>query len=165
MRARVALAALILVLVVLNGLVVRREIVLRLGRSVLLPLAPVDPRSLMQGDYMTLRYSVAADLRQALPDGAADGRCVLRLDEDGVGSFVRIDDGSPLDRDQVLLRFRVRKDQIRLGAESYFFQEGTASSYSRARFGELRVADSGDAVLVGLRGEDHTPLGPAPATE
>ena len=165
MRARVALAALILILLVLNGLVVRREVVLRMGRSVLLPLAPVDPRSLMQGDYMTLRYAIAADLRQALADDASDGRCVLRLDEKNVGSFVRLDDGSPLERDQTFLRFRVRKDQVRLGAESYFFQEGTGGSYVRARFGELRVADSGDAVLVGLRGEDHQPLGPDGATE
>ncbi|MFX7329222.1 GDYXXLXY domain-containing protein, partial [Acinetobacter baumannii] len=34
----------------------QKEMLLKEGQLVLLPLAPVDPRSLMQGDYMALRY-------------------------------------------------------------------------------------------------------------
>ena len=38
------------------------ERTLRHGELVLLRLAPVDPRSLMQGDYMALRFAVDAEL-------------------------------------------------------------------------------------------------------
>ncbi len=49
MRARVIFGGLLLVVAVLVGLVLRKESVLAHGTSVLLELAPVDPRSLMQG--------------------------------------------------------------------------------------------------------------------
>jgi uncharacterized membrane-anchored protein len=48
---------------------------------------------------------------------------------------------------------------VRLGAESFFFQEGHAQLYNGARYGEVRVAPSGTSVLVGLRGQEREPLG------
>jgi uncharacterized membrane-anchored protein len=44
-------------------------------------------------------------------------------------------------------------------AESFMFQEGHARRYSKARYGELKVSDSGASALVGLRGEGFQPLG------
>lgn len=60
-KARVWLAVLagILVLIAVNVSIYQREQLLQHGRFVLLELAPVDPRSLMQGDYMALRFEVA----------------------------------------------------------------------------------------------------------
>ena len=54
------------------GLVVQKERVVRSGNLVLLPLAPVDPRSLMQGDYMILDYAVTRDAQGAVVDGSAE---------------------------------------------------------------------------------------------
>ena len=48
-----------LVLVLVNLLVLQKQRVLDGGRTVLLGLRPADPRSLMQGDYMELRYAEA----------------------------------------------------------------------------------------------------------
>ena len=45
-------AGLLMVLVVVNHGILRRERMLSAGRIVLLELAPADPRSLMQGDSM-----------------------------------------------------------------------------------------------------------------
>jgi len=154
-----------LTLGLVGWLVVGKEGLLEDGRVVLLELAPVDPRSLMQGDYMILRYAIANEIRtqtasarsDAWPD---DGNVILRLDEKGVGRLVDLDRGQSLEDGQVRLRYR-RRGSVRLGAESYFFEEGTASIYEAARYGALRVAVDGESLLIGLHGEDLKPLGVA----
>jgi uncharacterized membrane-anchored protein len=160
MRARVIFAGLALVLVTLTALVIRKELVLARGTLVLLELAPVDPRSLIQGDYMVLDYAISRELgrQDTLPP---DGHLVLQLDEHGVGRFVRLHEpGTSLGPGEQLLRYRVRKGRVRLGAEAFFFQEGHAEHYTGAKYGALRVAPSGDSVLVGLRDAKRQPLGP-----
>ncbi|MFY0570485.1 GDYXXLXY domain-containing protein [Archangium lansingense] len=164
MRARVIFGGLLLVVVVLVFQVVRKEQVLAHGTSVLMELAPVDPRSLMQGDYMVLDYAVSREARLADDSGSdpKEGRLVLRLDENGVGRFVRHDSpGTPLAPGELLLRYKVREHRVRLGAESFFFQEGHAERYEQAKYGELRVAGDGSSVLVGLRDAGRQPLGRA----
>ena len=47
-------ANLLLVLAVVNGAILKKQAVVESGERVVLKLAPVDPRSLMQGDYMIL---------------------------------------------------------------------------------------------------------------
>ena len=64
-RAGVAVAAGILVLLAVNWNIMQREHLLNDGKLVLLELAPVDPRSLMQGDYMALRFKITD---QAFPN-------------------------------------------------------------------------------------------------
>jgi uncharacterized membrane-anchored protein len=158
MRARIIFAGLALVVVALTVLVLRKELVLAHGTPVLLELAPVDPRSLIQGDYMVLDYAVSRQVPHR--EGPARGRLVLRLDEQGVGHFVRLHaPGTPLAPGELLLRYKVRDGRVRLGAESFFFQEGHAERYARAKYGELRVTEAGASVLVGLRDAERQPLG------
>ncbi len=156
---------------IVGGGIVQKELILARGQTVLLPLAPVDPRSLMQGDYMVLRYELEREMGLLEPwerePGFADpfprhGRLVLRVDEHGVGRFARIDDGGELREDERLLEYRLREGwngRVRIGAESFLFEEGTAQVYEAARYGELVVAEGGEAVLVGLRDEQRRPLG------
>ena len=63
LRALIALGAL-LVLGALNFAIVGKERIRRDGEVVYLPLAPVDPRSLIQGDYMALRFALARDIER-----------------------------------------------------------------------------------------------------
>jgi uncharacterized membrane-anchored protein len=154
---RVMAMALAGALLVVNGLIVHKERVLDTGAPMLVELRPVDPRSLMQGDYMTLRYRIA-DRFDSHP---RDGQMVVRLDERGVADFVRWNDGAPLKAGERLLRYRDRENGVRLGAEAFFFQEGKGDLYAKARYGELRVTARGDAVLVGLRDEERNKLGRA----
>jgi uncharacterized membrane-anchored protein len=146
----------VLVLLAVNVLVLKKEHTLAHGRTVLLRLAPVDPRSLIQGDYMVLRYAIEQQASEARLK--ADGHIVVSLDENNVASFVRVHKGEPLKAGEHLLFYRDRGG-LRLGAESFMFQEGKATVYAKARYGELKVDDSGASVLVGLRGEDLKPLG------
>jgi uncharacterized membrane-anchored protein len=128
---------------------------------VLLELAPVDPRSLMQGDYMALRFEVADDAFGRGPrEDARNGRIVVRLDERGVASFVRRDEGEPLAAGEVLLRYRIRDRQVKFATNAFFFQEGHAQHYAGARYGEFRVSPSGELLLTHLRGENLERLGP-----
>ena len=158
-RHIVLIAVACAVLGALNVMIYQKEMTLREGKVVLLELAPVDPRSLMQGDYMVLRYKLAREVRaDSLPH---DGRLVLSLDGTGVATYRRLHaPGEPLGPDEQLLRYRRRGNDLRLGAESFFFQEGHAKHYSGAKYGELRVAASGESVLAGLRDKDLERMGP-----
>jgi uncharacterized membrane-anchored protein len=163
MRKWILLASLPAVLAVLNGMVHQKERTLKSGTTVLLKLAPVDPRSLMQGDYMALNYGITREAEPIIKGGPPAGKLVLGLDRDGVARFVRYYNGEPLASDEQLLCYK-RRRQIRLGAESFFFQEGHAQYYANAKYGELKVAPSGESVLVGLRDEGLRPLGPKAPT-
>lgn len=145
----------ILVLAAIPFLIVSKEATLAEGRTMLLRLAPRDPRSLMQGDYMVLRYAMA----NAVPAAQLEnkGCLVVRLDANHVASFVRIHHNEKLQEGEHLLAYRNRGG-LRLGAESFMFQEGTAGVYARAWYGELKVDKRGGSVLVGLCGEDFRPL-------
>lgn len=160
MRDKVIFGGLALALLGPTGLVVQKELVRANGIPVLLELAPVDPRSLIQGDYMVLNYAISRDLGFQGSKLPRDGDLVLTLDTHGVGRFVRIHaPGTPLGPGEFLLRYRVRDNRVRLGAEAFFFQEGHASRYQHAKYGELRVDSSGSSLLVGLRDAQLRVLG------
>lgn len=155
-----------------NLQVFQKEQLIAHGAPVLLELAPVDPRSLMQGDYMILRYAVSQQAAVAAPDELPRrGRLVVRTNGSGVASFVRFHAaGQPLASDEQLLAYHRRSsnsfEPIYLGAESFFFQEGQAETYAEAEYAELRVSETGESVLVGLRDGNQQPLGqPTPEPE
>ncbi len=149
MRRVTIFVMVIVILIAINFQIYQKEQLLTEGSTILLELAPVDPRSLMQGDYMILRYKIAA-LAEATGT-EKDGFLVMGLDENQVAHFLRIYDNEDLQPVEFLLRFRKRGRGINLGAESFFFQEGHARFYDNAHYGELKVAANGDSVLIGLR--------------
>lgn len=161
MRRLVIVAGALVVLGAANLGIYQKEQVIRAGQAVLLELAPVDPRSLMQGDYMALRFRVADEaFAGKAREHLRDGRVVLRLDPQGVGKFARLDDGTPLASGEVIMRYRVRDRQPKFATNAYFFQEGHAKYYERARYGEFRVSRDGEAILVAMRGAKLDALGP-----
>jgi uncharacterized membrane-anchored protein len=156
------LAGLVLVLAAINLDILKKQAIVDDGQPLLLQLRPVDPRSLIQGDYMELRYDQSAfpvgEVAKGLPRA---GSVILTVDEDNVGRFNRIDDGTPLSAGEVRLRFKLRlyDGELRYGAESFFFQEGQAERYEAARYGVLHLDESGASVLVGLADADGNLLG------
>jgi uncharacterized membrane-anchored protein len=149
-QIRIAIvAAVALVLIAVNLSIVAKERIKTAGEPIYLELAPVDPRSLMQGDYMALRFAIAQNISTEESGSAAlliDERRVARLNPDKEAQGLRI-------------RYRIRNGQVWLGTNAYFFEEGTAGRYEGAVYGAFRVdRDSGEAVLVGLADEDLNPL-------
>ena len=186
----------------------RMETVRAEGKTILLALAPVDPRAPLMGDYMALRYVVNNNIRNALrgqsaaqsaaqkaaqmsaangvpeagasgnaangggTDGSAssptasansrnthdesrnaEGFAVLRITNDPLphaASFVRLDDGSPLQADEFLLAYKLRGYEVQTAAAAFYFQEGTAQQYAGAKFGVFKLAPDGKTLLVGL---------------
>jgi len=151
----------VIILSVINFEIAGKERIVRNGETVLLKLAPRDPRSLLQGDYMALRYSMASNVAtEAGRNKSADGIAIIQLDELNRASFVAVYEGQPLESGQQLLRYRKRGDSVRLASDAYFFEEGQWEVYSSARFGEIRVNADGEAVLTGLRDSSGKRLGP-----
>jgi uncharacterized membrane-anchored protein len=149
-----------IVLMLINVEIVGKERIVRNGATVLLRLGVQDPRSLIQGDYMALRYLMVNDVaREAKRSGMNDGIAVIELGELNEASFVAIYDGQQLQDGQHLLRYRKRGDSVRLASDAYFFEEGSGQDYSDARFGEIRINAKGDAVLTGLRDAKGQRLG------
>lgn len=146
----------------INATVWRYEHAMSSGEVVLLRLAPVDPRSLMQGDYMRLNYEIARELtsRDArATQNKGSNTLVIRLDAHQVASLVA--DGKPdrLASDERLLQVHQSERQWQIGPDAYFFEEGTGEQYETARYGEFRLQADGKTLLVGLRDEAYQPIG------
>lgn len=182
-----SLAGLALALAVVNVGIAGRERVLAEGRVLLLELAPADPRSLMQGDYMALRFAAAEPIRTAMladcpqrigdagmgdtrssfecmaeekSSNYADGYAVFSVDRDGVGRFLRMQPtpATAVPGD-IAVRVRLRGwEGPRIASNAWFFPEGQADRYQPARYGELRVGDDGTALLTGLHDENRKAL-------
>ncbi len=158
-RSLIALGAL-LVLGAVNFAIVGKEHIKRDGEVVYLALAPVDPRSLMQGDYMALRFALvreieSGDAKTGTTQHEGETRFArVALDAQRVAQLAAADTATPL-----RLRYRIRNGQVWLGTNAFFFEEGTAERFTGARYGEFRVdRASGEAVLVGLRDAALKPL-------
>jgi len=169
-RTAAILGGLALVLAAANFGIWEREKLLASGKVVILELAPVDPRSLMQGDYMALNFAAGREVTRLRLGGERDdldgvmgyepdGYVMLTPDARGVAQPVRIQpDVHPHAETEVPLRYRVRGNGVRIVTNAWFFPEGEAARYEVARFGELRVADDGEALLVRMLGADLQPL-------
>jgi uncharacterized membrane-anchored protein len=147
------LTGLLAVLGVANYDIVSKQNIVNDGREVLMKLRPVDPRSLIQGDYMNLRYDkVIFPPKDVIKNLPYSGLIVITLDANNLASYVRIDDGKALVENEVHLRFRqrLRTGELRYGAESFFFQEGEADRFSKAKYGVLHIDASGNSILVDL---------------
>jgi uncharacterized membrane-anchored protein len=158
MRSAIAVVACVVALALVNWTILRRERHLHDGRVVYLELAPVDPRSLMQGDYMALRFAAAAAIDT---DRDGGGYLVVHLDDRSVATFARLDDGTLLAPGEIRLRYRVRAGSPKFATNAFFFQEGDADLYESAQYGEFRVDEDGELLLTGLRGRELERLGPS----
>jgi len=169
MQKIIAMVALVLSLLVINWSIYQKEQLLENGQRVLLKLVPVDPRSLMQGDYMALRFDMANKIQSTLKETGVTGsdnpynksytgHINIELDQDDVGSFVNLvtDDVA---KTEVVLQFRLRQGKIKFATNAYFFEEGSAKQLEGAQYGEFRVNHQGELLLIALLDKDLNKLG------
>ena len=165
----VAIALTAVILVLFNVSIVDRERTISTGETLFLELAPVDPRSLMQGDYMRLRYVVEDSVPAgALKEHERRGYLVLHGDSENVARFVRVHNGESLEQGERLVRYHTAGwiDQalgsvrIQIVPDGFFFQEGQAELYEDAQYGMFRFDDRGRYLLVGLADADRMPIEP-----
>ncbi len=158
--------------------VARKEQLLAQGQTLVLELAPVDPRSLMQGDYMALRFAVGQAISHVenRETGAGVGRELI--------AYMQPQDNAPAllvalknpttdqvwlwqadthtwskappsfqpDAQLLALRFNQKAgDWLPNGVDAWFFPEGSAHQYEQARYGVFKVNRQADALLYELR--------------
>ncbi len=151
MRKLLVWVGLVIILLVTNFVIFSKERILAQGDLLLLDMAPRDPRSIMQGDYMTLRYRIAQEIESAAGKDMTDGYAVVKPGDKKIAQFVRLYvAGTSLTADEQLLRYRNRGERVKVATDAYFFQEGLGQLYSTARYGKFRVSKNGEVVLVGL---------------
>ena len=144
---------LLILLGLFNNSIIKKEKLLSDGKLVLLELTPVDPRSLMQGDYMRLRYAISDSIEY--DSISKRGFYVVKVEENGIAEKVRIQDGRiPLNEKEYLIEYTSKGWRgVNIGAESFFFQEGEAEKYENAKYGGIKVDNQGNSILIGLYDE------------
>jgi len=141
-------------LVFFNFGILSKENILTEGDLVLLELAPVDPRSLMQGDYMRLRYEISERTydSDSIPKR---GYYVLKLNDSGIAKKIRIQEQlNPLNKNELLIKYTSDNWNLNIGAESFFFQEGEGEKFEAAKYGGLKIDKEGNSILIGLYDEN-----------
>lgn len=160
-RYIVMFGVLIWFLYLVNSGIIRTENNIENGTLAYFDLAPRDPRSLIQGDYMVLRYALEQDANEAGVHDLEDkkGHLVVRLDDNTVAQYERIYDGEELTENEHLVSYRVVGDwSINVGVESFFFQEGLADVFAEARYAEVRLTETGTVFLINLVDEEFNVL-------
>ncbi len=148
----IILLNLVILLVLFNDSIVEKENLISDGELILLELAPIDPRSLMQGDYMRLRYEISDNTNY--DSISKRGYCVVQLKPNGIARRVRIQNGkTPLNDNEHLIEYTSGKWSMNIGAESFFFQEGEGEKYEKAKYGGIKVDNQGNSLLIGLYDE------------
>ncbi|GIU29074.1 GDYXXLXY domain-containing protein [Shewanella schlegeliana] len=169
----ILLVTLVTVLAMVNWDIYQKEQQLAHGKIVRLALAPVDPRSLMQGDYMSLNYAIAAPLSSLVEMETGQGLLQVGLDHNLVASLVSVDEEAGTDAlkqialnqgdtkatDEIInIQYRVRHNQVKFASNAYFFEEGQAKRYEAAKYGQFRVNELGALLLESLLDKDFKPL-------
>lgn len=152
LRKVCAFATAIIILASANYSIYQKENQIANGRSVYLKLAPVDPRSLMQGDYMRLRFDMETKISALIDTKTAkDEKVIVDIKDKGVGELSELYTGQTLANNQILMQYRVRNGRIKFATNAWFFQEGTAEHFAKAEYGEFKVDAAGSLLLVAMR--------------
>lgn len=167
----IALLGLALVLVVMTRNIIKYEAHLTTGDTVLLALAPVDPRGFMQGDYMTLSYALERDVFAALNKDLGSypineqGYVIVALDQHNVGQFKRLAANQPrnLASNEMALHYRIRNGVMQLATNAFFFQEGHGEAFEAAEYGLFRINDKGEPLLTNLVDDNFKVISPKQA--
>lgn len=135
----------------------KSEWLLTHGQQIKLQLEPLDPRSLIQGDYVRLRYTITSPpIFNDRPEDTSSKRISVVLAPNaatGVYEFRRVyTKGEALAPGEVRLNGkRTGYESLEYGIENYFIPEGTGRDYERnAKFAEVKVSKNGDAILERL---------------
>ena len=163
---------------VVNYKVQQFEDVLATGKPVVLKIAPVDPRSLMQGDYMVLNYAILSEFQQSrvlpetnesnettettgIDESSPSGNkayILVHLDKNHVATFCEAQSEIPTDfkhcTPNVYLPIRYNGSwHPKLPSQDYFFAEGKGEHYAQAEYAEYRFKD-GILLLARLLDKD-----------
>ncbi|MGD6793378.1 GDYXXLXY domain-containing protein [Metabacillus indicus] len=138
---------------------VANETALKEGTSVILELEPLDPRSVMQGDYVQLRYEAGRfEGGETMKSGTV---VTVKVKKDSAGVFRpegepvigrAADMGEPELDTVYLTGIYNGYDSVHFGIESFFVEEGTGLELERsAKYAKVIVSHEGNALLTDVK--------------
>ncbi|TDF97705.1 GDYXXLXY domain-containing protein [Paenibacillus piri] len=163
-RTRLLIAVVLLQILFLGGIAGSYYAVGWFGQEIKLKTAPVDPRDLLYGDYVTLGYEISqpeARLWKGTGERPAqDSRVyVLLKPANGLYEAAGIYDAKPAaGPGEVVLKGKVRSAwgesiRVQYGLEQYYVPEGTGRQLedkARNMIVAVKVAPWGQAKIVGM---------------
>lgn len=138
----------------------QKETLIADGRPVYVELAPVDPRSLIQGDFMRLRFRIPGRIDNEIGLLAQKRpRVIARCDARGVATLLRLQGPQEsLTEGEFLMELIPKNGRLTLVTDAWFFREGDAARWQAARYGEFRVTPDGKALLIGMADNELRPI-------
>jgi len=151
------ISVIIIQLIILGIQVGKSETLLANGELIKLQLAPVDPRSLLQGDYLTLRYAIS---NLPIENDGWNKLVKVGLNKNKNGIYVYSGHyvvGKEIPKDikekadvWIVGRFKGNTN-VEYGIENYFVPEGTGLELQeKVNYAYVKVATNGDAMLINL---------------
>lgn len=149
-------------LVLIGAQIAKSEYILATGDLIKLELQPLDPRSLIQGDYVILSYSITPiELNENVKQNDKV-QVILSPNEEGVYKYT----GVYKHKGEFNKEYRMTDTDVMInaryngwngliyGIESFFVPEGTGREVERnARYAYVKVASNGDSILIELTEE------------
>lgn len=126
--------------------------ILNNGVEVLLQIAPVDPRDLLRGDYVTFQYNISRlDSYYSQKQKIENGDTVyVVLRQNGKYWVMKSIQKTKPAGDDLFIKGKVEGDgRIIYGIEQYFIPEGKGQNFNfrNSRAAAMVVIDDGNAVL------------------
>lgn len=153
----IIISANLLVLIIVALIhIFKSEQIISTGQDIYLKLAPKDPRSIMQGDYMTLNMDINNKIRTYIHEETnffegdySDWRkektkelCLLQyvvISKDS-SNVVRLQDNiKPKSENEVIIRLSHEDKYPIVPIKSFFFEEGSGDKYSDAQYAHVKV--------------------------
>lgn len=151
------LVTVVIILVMTNINISKKQDLIANGQTLLFKLAPVDPRSLMQGDYMRLRFELGNQIHDRLrllnnnrSIPKTNGFAVIERDANDVVSFVSLYNNQELTDNQLLVPYKYRDYQVYFTTNAFYFQEGRAQHFQKSEYGVFRMNAQGEMILVNM---------------
>lgn len=157
-------------ILLLVGLVSKSEWHLHHSKSIFIQLKPVDPRSILQGDYMALAYELNLQSLKALAGSESEALDQVIFNHSTVPAKVILDSQNRVVRtvldtnnsfagqNLILKNPENRFQALYPASRSFLFAEGLAQCYEKAKYAEFKVNPKGEAILFDLRGKELQPL-------
>ena len=182
MKKIIPLCLALLSIAVFLGLIFKNEWHLKHSQSIYVRLQPVDPRSILQGDYMRLNYQLYFAPQNSIlentdqqntnqqninqEDHIFSGHYFDQIiqNKSSIVTYVELDPQrrvihtsfEPLQNVQiqrlVLQNPNNRYTMLYPASESFLFAEGLAECYQQAEYAEFKVDEQGNAILTALKG-------------
>lgn len=157
----IAIATIAIALIAINININKKQDLIKNGEVLLFKLVPVDPRSIMQGDYMRLRFDLESKIVAGMDLWNTEntiiinhGHAIVEKDEKNIVSYVGIYKDQTIKDNQRLIPFKIRSRKVTFTTNAFYFQEGQANHFQQSEYGEFKMSKDGEILLVHMIDKD-----------